>query len=70
MILSSWSILSLLVLPALVAALPFNALNPKEFERRNIYLPIERRRISEAELHARDNATFAGSVGIGDLADL
>lgn len=65
---SSWSILSLLVSSAVVSALPFPFHVPAVNQRRSIELPIERRRVVRS-IHERDTAV-AGTVGIGDLADL
>ena len=67
--LSSWSILYILILSAVVSALPFPFKAPVIHQRRSIELPITRRRIARNDLAERDTA-LAGTVGIGDLADL
>ena len=64
---SSWSILSVLVSSAIVSALPFPFRAPSS-QRRNIQLPFQRRSVVKS-LHERDDG-LAGTVGIGDLADL
>lgn len=64
---SSWSILSVLVSSAIVSALPFPFRAPTT-QRRNIQLPFQRRSVVKS-LHERDDG-LAGTVGIGDLADL
>lgn len=62
---SSWLATYLLILPVLVSSLPFPFRVLHE-QKRSIVLPIERRSVVEG----RDDDALAGTVGIGDVADL
>ncbi|GJE99878.1 acid protease [Phanerochaete sordida] len=64
MLTSTWTLASLLLLPAFVSALPFQ-IPP---QRKSITLPFERRRAATSDVQRRDG--LAGVVGVGDVADL
>jgi len=68
MVSTSWSTL-LFLLPSLVVALPFRIPVDSKHRRAGLTLDFERRRVAQDGVHARDDG-LAGSVGIGDLADL
>ncbi|OBZ68749.1 Pepsin-2B [Grifola frondosa] len=62
---SSWCALFLVVLPALVSALPLRPSEDRTItKKRRLDLPLERRRITER------SDVVGGTVGLGDIADL
>ncbi|KAI0772172.1 aspartic peptidase domain-containing protein [Irpex lacteus] len=75
MVSTSWFAL-LTLIPSLATALPFRLPNAdsehqqqQQQRRRGFTLPIERRRVARSGLQTRDDG-LAGTVGIGDIADL
>ncbi|KAI0086972.1 aspartic peptidase domain-containing protein [Irpex rosettiformis] len=68
MVSTSWFAL-LTLIPSLATALPFRLPADPVQQRRGFTLPIERRRVVRSGLQTRDDG-LAGTVGIGDLADL